>query len=68
MCNMQALVVNGILRMVEDGEVAEETLTFEFVPFFSNSFISGLMYPSQIQGQEGVSNVSKTFADGAPSN
>ena len=65
MCNMQALVVNGILYMAEDGEVAEETLTFEFVPFFSNSSISGLTYPSQIQGQEGVSHVSKTFVDGA---
>jgi len=54
--------------MAEDGEVTEETLTFEFVPFFSNSSISGLTYPSQIQGQEGVSSVSKTFADGAPSN
>jgi len=65
---MQALVVNGILCMADDGEVAEETLTFKFVPFFSNSSISGLMYPSQIQGQEGVSSVSKNFADGAPSN
>ena len=26
------------------------------------------MYPSQIQGQKGVSSVSKTVADGAPSN
>ena len=30
MCNMQALVTNGLLRMAEDGEIAEETLTFKF--------------------------------------
>jgi len=68
MCNMQALIVNSTLHIAEDREVAEETLTFEFIPFFSNSSISGLTYPSQIQGQEGVSSVSKTFADDAPSN
>lgn len=34
MCNVQALITNGLLRMAEwesDGEVQEETLTFEFV-------------------------------------
>jgi len=36
MCNMQALVVDGILCMGEDGEIAEETLTFQFVPILSH--------------------------------
>jgi len=35
MCNMQALVVDGILCMGEDGEIVEETLTFQFIPISS---------------------------------
>ena len=31
MCNVQALITNGILRMGEDTEVSEESLTFEYV-------------------------------------
>jgi hypothetical protein len=31
MCNVQALVTNGILLLGEEGEVAEESLTAEFV-------------------------------------
>jgi len=31
MCNVQALVMNGLLCMAEDVEVAEELLTQEFV-------------------------------------
>ena len=45
MCNIQALVTNDILRAVEDREVAEETLTLEFVPLFLTSRISHLMCP-----------------------
>jgi hypothetical protein len=33
MCNIQALVTNGILLMADDEEVAEESLTSEFVLF-----------------------------------
>jgi hypothetical protein len=33
MCNIQALVTNGILLLGEDGEVAEESLTAESVSF-----------------------------------
>ena len=33
MCNVQVLIINGLLRMSEaDGEVQVETLTYEFVP------------------------------------
>jgi hypothetical protein len=39
MCNIQALITNSLVRMAEsDGEVQEETLTFEFV------FILGCFY------------------------
>lgn len=32
MCHVQALITNGLVRMAEsEGEVQEETLTFEFV-------------------------------------
>jgi hypothetical protein len=34
MCNVQALITNGILRMGEDAEVSEESLTFEYVLSF----------------------------------
>jgi hypothetical protein len=33
MCNVQVLIINGLLLVSEaDGEVQEETLTYEFVP------------------------------------
>jgi hypothetical protein len=33
MCNVQVLIINGLLHLSEaDGEVQEETLTYEFVP------------------------------------
>jgi hypothetical protein len=34
MCNVQVLIINGLLLLSEaDGEVQEETLTYEFVPW-----------------------------------
>ena len=34
MCNVQVLIINGLLHLSEtDGEVQEETLTYEFVPW-----------------------------------
>ena len=44
MCNMQALVVNGILHMAEDGEVAEETLTHHFL--FSYHYVHSHLMPA----------------------
>ena len=36
MCNVQALITNALVHMAEsEGEVQEETLTFEFVPIHS---------------------------------
>jgi hypothetical protein len=36
MCNVRALITNGLVRMAEsEGEVQEETLTFEFVLILS---------------------------------
>jgi len=36
MCNVQALIMNGLVHMAEsEGEVQEETLTFEFVLMLS---------------------------------
>jgi hypothetical protein len=34
MCNVQALITNGILRMADDAEVVEESLTSESVLYF----------------------------------
>jgi hypothetical protein len=31
MCNVQALFTNGIIRMTEEEEIVEESLTLEFV-------------------------------------
>jgi len=31
MCNVQALITNGLLLLGEDGEVTEELLTAEYV-------------------------------------
>jgi hypothetical protein len=36
MCNIQALLTNGILRMGEEEEVTEELLTPEHVSFWSD--------------------------------
>ena len=36
MCSIQALLTNGILRMGEEGEVVEESLTPERVSFLIN--------------------------------
>jgi hypothetical protein len=36
MCSIQALLTNGILRMGEEGEVVEESLTLERVLFIIN--------------------------------
>jgi hypothetical protein len=36
MCSIQALLTNGILRMGEEGEVEEESLTPERVPCLIN--------------------------------
>jgi len=36
MCNVRALITNALVRIAEsEGEVQEETLTFEFVPIHS---------------------------------
>ena len=44
MCNVQALITNGITRMGEGEEVAEEALTHEFAPVVL-SHVSGLTFP-----------------------
>jgi hypothetical protein len=41
MCNVRALITNGLVRMAEsEGEVQEETLTFEFVLILSSLYFS----------------------------
>jgi hypothetical protein len=41
MCNVQVLIINGVLRLSEaDGEVQEETLTYEFVPVLVSLFFT----------------------------
>jgi hypothetical protein len=64
MCNVQVLIINGLLHMSEvDGEVQEETLTYEFVPGPVLLYSSLLTY-LRAQGQKGVSSVSKALEDG----
>jgi hypothetical protein len=42
MCNVQALVTNGILRMGDDADVPEEMLTSEYTPFHYNYSVTAL--------------------------
>ena len=65
MCNVQVLIANGILRMAEGGEIAEESLTLEFVQNLHTS--SQLMHPPQLQGKERASSFPKSLAHGAES-
>lgn len=40
MCNVQVLIINGLLHVSKaNGEVQEETLTYEFVPVLLSLFI-----------------------------
>lgn len=66
MCNVQALFTNGILRMGEEGEVAEELLTSESVQAFPIHSKPVPTYVSATQGQKGVQSVSETLGYGAP--
>ena len=64
MCNVQVLIINGLLHMSKsDGEVQEEELTYEFVPGPVFLYSSSLTY-LRAQGQKGVSSVSKALKDG----
>ena len=49
MCNVHALICNGIGRMGEE-PVPEELLTYELVLVFLFSITSELMHASQMQG------------------
>ena len=44
MCNVQALITNGITCMGEGEEVVEEALTLKFAPVVL-SHVSGLIFP-----------------------
>jgi len=63
MCNVQVLIMKGIEHLAEEGPVAEESLTCQFVPVFLVSVTSGLIYLCQMQGQGGASSIPKTFTD-----
>lgn len=63
MCNVQALITKGIEYLAEEEPVAEESLTFQFVPVSFVSIPSRLIYLCQPQGQGGASSIQKTFTD-----
>ena len=65
MWNVQALVMNNLLRMADGVEVAEELLTPEFVWSFL-LLSSGMTCPSAIQSQKGVPSVSKALVNCTP--
>ena len=49
MCSIQALLTNGMIRMGEEGEVVEESLTAERVSFL-NYLTFELIHSSMLQG------------------
>jgi len=57
MSNLPSLISHALSHMAVEGGVAEEMLTFEFVPVFLVLTTSELMSPSQSQGKEGASSV-----------
>ena len=56
MCNVRVLITNGLVRMAEsEGEVQEETLTFEFVSILSCLyFCSRTMLEYRARGEHRV--------------
>jgi hypothetical protein len=62
MCNVQALITNGILRMGEDAEVSEESLTFEYALSLRCPLM--LIYSFTMQVQERISGLSEAVGDG----
>jgi hypothetical protein len=65
MCNIHALICNGIGHLGEE-PVPEESLTYELVLVFLFSIASELMHTSQMQGWKRASSVPTTFADYSP--
>jgi hypothetical protein len=64
MCNVQALITNGLVRVAEaDGDVQEEQLTFEFVLLHLMLLYTHVL---QTQGQTRAPSFPKAFADSAP--
>jgi hypothetical protein len=62
------LIIRAIARMVEDEDVAEESLTFEFVQWlYSPSFLSRLTLLCQTQDPEGAPGIPKALAVGTSS-
>jgi len=63
MSNLPSLISHALSHMAVEGGVAEETLTFKFIPVFLVSTTSELMSPFQSQRKKGESSVWKTWGD-----
>ena len=40
MCNVQTLITNGILRLCDDVDIPEESLTYEYVPLIEFGYVA----------------------------
>lgn len=66
MCNVHALIYNGITTHIGKELVPEELLTYELVLFLYFSVTSELTHAYQTQRWKRVSSVRTTFADYSP--